>query len=140
MTSDGDSLESRAAGARRFRDKVCVIAGAGQGIGSAAARRLAQEGGMLILGDWVEDSVRRVSEQIEASGGQAAVHTGDYSTWDAAQSLMEHAMTTYGRIDVLVVVVGGYTCASYFLARRRNSALTSSCGMASEIHPYCRPP
>src|SRR3954447_9086032 len=104
---DEDTLEPRAAGARRFRDKVCVIAGAGQGIGSATARRLAQEGGTLVLGDWVEDSVRGVRDQVVGFGGQATLHTGDYSTWDGAESLISHAIATYGRIDVLVVVVGG---------------------------------
>ena len=35
-----DKLDPRAAGARRLQDKVCVITGAGQGIGRATARRL----------------------------------------------------------------------------------------------------
>src|SRR5690242_1604864 len=104
MTNDGDELEPRAAGARRFRDKVCVIAGAGQGIGSATARRLAQEGATLVLGDWVADSERKVSEQIEAFGASTTVHVGDYATWEACEGLMQLAVETYGRIDVLVVV------------------------------------
>src|SRR5687768_7394084 len=107
MTNDSGVLDPRAAGARRFEGKVCVIAGAGQGIGSATARRMAQEGGALVLGDWVESSAQRVADQIVAFGGKATVHTGDYSTWDACVSLMDLAMRDYGRIDVLVVVVGG---------------------------------
>jgi dihydroxycyclohexadiene carboxylate dehydrogenase len=38
-------LDPRAAGAKRLRDKVCVVTGAGQGIGRATARRLGEEGG-----------------------------------------------------------------------------------------------
>ncbi len=100
-------LEPRAAGARRFEGKVCVVAGAGQGIGSATARRLAQEGGTLVLGDWVEASVRRVCDQVTDFGAEATIHVGDYSKWDDCEGLMRHAVDSYGRIDVLVIVVGG---------------------------------
>jgi dihydroxycyclohexadiene carboxylate dehydrogenase len=100
-------LEPRAAGARRFEDKVCVVAGAGQGIGSATARRLAQEGGVLVLGDWVEASAQKVRGEIADFGGQATVHVGNYSEWETCEALMAHAVQTHGRIDVLVVIVGG---------------------------------
>ena len=40
-------LDARAAGARRLKGKVCVVTGAGQGIGRATARRLGQEGGKI---------------------------------------------------------------------------------------------
>src|SRR5262249_54859847 len=94
-------------GGQRFRSKVCVIAGAGQGIGSATARRLAQEGGILVLGDWVRESAERVRTQLEDFGGVASVHTGDYTKWDACEDLMRFAVAGHGRIDVLVVIVGG---------------------------------
>ena len=42
-------LDSRAAGARRLKDKVCIVTGAGQGIGRATARRLGQEGGKIVV-------------------------------------------------------------------------------------------
>jgi dihydroxycyclohexadiene carboxylate dehydrogenase len=106
MTSD-KVLEPRAAGARRFEGKVCVVAGAGQGIGRATARRLAQEGGVLVLGDWVEASASKVAAEIEAFGGRAMTHSGDYSRWEDCEALMAHAVVTFGRIDVLVVIVGG---------------------------------
>jgi NAD(P)-dependent dehydrogenase (short-subunit alcohol dehydrogenase family) len=101
------ALDVRAAGARRFEGKICVVAGAGQGIGSATARRLAQEGGTLVLGDWVESSAQRVADEIAAFGGRAVVHTGNYSVWGDCQSLIDSALKQHGRIDVLVVIVGG---------------------------------
>ena len=100
-------LDARAAGARRFEGKVCVIAGAGQGIGSATARRLAQEGGTLVLGDWVEASAQKVCDEIVAFGGTATVHAGNYSEWQDCEGLMARSVEAYGRIDVLVVIVGG---------------------------------
>ena len=39
-----EDLDARAAGARRLKGKVCVVTGAGQGIGRATAKRLGQEG------------------------------------------------------------------------------------------------
>ncbi len=101
------ALEPHAAGARRFEGKICVVAGAGQGIGSATARRLAQEGGTLVLGDWVASSAQRAADEIAGFGGQASVHTGNYSTWDDSKSLIDFAVQRHGRIDVLVVIVGG---------------------------------
>jgi NAD(P)-dependent dehydrogenase (short-subunit alcohol dehydrogenase family) len=106
MKSDR-TLDARAAGARRFEGKICVVAGAGQGIGSATARRLAQEGGTLVLGDWVEASAQRVADEITNFGGTASIHAGNYSTWDDAKSLMDVAVQRHGRIDTLVVIVGG---------------------------------
>jgi NAD(P)-dependent dehydrogenase (short-subunit alcohol dehydrogenase family) len=105
--SSGRQLDSRAAGARRFEGKVCVVAGAGQGIGSATVRRLAQEGGLLVAGDWVEASAERVAGEVRDSGAVAATHMGDYSKWADCEDLMRSAKAEFGRIDVLVVVVGG---------------------------------
>src|SRR5512138_2781882 len=106
MTQHG-YLDARAMGARRFDERVCVIAGAGQGIGSATARRLGQEGASLVLGDWVQASAERVAAEIRATGAPVITHTGDYSLWEPCQDLMRNAHDRFGRIDVLVVVVGG---------------------------------
>jgi benzoate/toluate 1,2-dioxygenase reductase subunit len=102
-----EMLEPKAGGARRFAGKICVIAGAGQGIGSATARRLAQEGGSLVLGDWVEASVAKLRDQIAAFGGGVEIHTGNYAVWQDCESLIGAAVAAFGRIDVLVAVVGG---------------------------------
>ena len=57
-------LDAKAAGARRFEGQVAVITGAGQGIGAATARRLAQEGAAIVIGDMVEESSQRVRDEI----------------------------------------------------------------------------
>jgi NAD(P)-dependent dehydrogenase (short-subunit alcohol dehydrogenase family) len=100
-------LDARAAGGRRFEGKVCVIAGGGQGIGSATARRLAQEGARLVIGDWVEASADRVATEVSGFGAEVVTHVGDYSTWPACEDLMSRAKARFGRIDVLAVIVGG---------------------------------
>ena len=60
-----DKLDPRAAGARRMQDKVCVITGAGQGIGRATARRLGQEGGKIVVADRIDETATRTTEELE---------------------------------------------------------------------------
>ena len=100
-------LDSKAAGARRFEGQVAVVTGAGQGIGAATARRLAQEGAAIVIGDMVAESSNRVRDEIRDFGGAAIVALGELSQWEKAQALMAAAIAEYGRIDVLANVAGG---------------------------------
>jgi dihydroxycyclohexadiene carboxylate dehydrogenase len=102
-----EELDPRAAGARRFAEKVAVVAGAGQGIGRATARRFAQEGARVVVGDVVAATAQRVADEIRASGGEATVYLGDFSQYEHAQGLIAHARETFGRIDALANIVGG---------------------------------
>jgi dihydroxycyclohexadiene carboxylate dehydrogenase len=103
----GKILDPFARGARRFENKICVVAGAGQGTGLATLRRLAQEGATVVVGEWAEDIAKQVREEVESIGEKASVHIGDYRTWEGCQSLMAFTQQTYGRIDSLIVIVGG---------------------------------
>ncbi|MEX2431134.1 MAG: SDR family NAD(P)-dependent oxidoreductase [Dehalococcoidia bacterium] len=100
-------LDPLARGARRFDNKVCVVAGAGQGIGLAVVHRLAQEGATVVIGDWAEDLTKNAQAEVESIGGKASVHSGDYRSWEGCQDLMESAKQAHGRIDSLIVIVGG---------------------------------
>ena len=48
-------LDQRAAGAKRLSGKVCIVTGAGQGIGRATAKRLGEEGGKIVVAERIED-------------------------------------------------------------------------------------
>ena len=102
-----DGLDPRAAGARRLEDKVCVVTGAGQGIGRATARRLGQEGGTIVVADRIDDSASRTVAELREDGAEAIKAIIDLSTLSGAQELMAQAVKAYGRIDVLVNNVGG---------------------------------
>ena len=107
-------LDPRAAGARRFVDKIAVVAGAGQGIGRATARRLAQEGATVVAADIVESTAKKVCKELQEFGASSVSFVGDLSKREPALALMAHAKATYGRIDVLVNIVGGTIWAQPF--------------------------
>ena len=101
------ALDPRAAGARRLRDKVCVVTGAGQGIGRAAARRLGGEGGIVVVADRIEEGAAAAVRELQAAGVAATKAIVDLSTFAGAQALVATACSLHGRIDVLVNNVGG---------------------------------
>jgi NAD(P)-dependent dehydrogenase (short-subunit alcohol dehydrogenase family) len=100
-------LDARAAGARRLKDKVCVVTGAGQGIGRATARRLGQEGGKIVVADRVDESATQTVAELRDHGVEATKALVDLGTFAGAQTLIAEARKAYGRIDVLVNNVGG---------------------------------
>ena len=100
-------LDPKAAGARRFEGQVAVVTGGGQGIGSATARRLAQEGASIVIGDMVAETSERVRREIQDFGGSCEIALGDLSKWENADSLMATAHEAFGRIDVLANIAGG---------------------------------
>ena len=102
-----DELDSRAAGARRLKGKVCIVTGAGQGIGRATARRLGQEGGTVVVADRVDASASQTLLELRDHGVEATKALVDLASFSGAQALIEQAVTAYGRIDVLVNNVGG---------------------------------
>ena len=102
-----EKLDPRAAGARRLKDKVCIVTGAGQGIGRAIARRLGQEGGKIVVADRIDEGARRTVKDLKDLGVGAVKVIADLSTLSGAQGMMAEAVKAYGRIDVLVNNVGG---------------------------------
>ena len=102
-----DELDPRAAGARRLKNKVCVVTGAGQGIGRAIARRLGQEGGKIVVADRVDESATQTTDELREHGVDVLKAIVDLSTLSGAEEMMDQAITAFGRIDVLVNNVGG---------------------------------
>ena len=102
-----DELDPLAAGARRLRDKVCIVTGAGQGIGRAAARRLGAEGGRIVVADRIDAGASETVKELQDASIEATKALVDVSTFAGAQELVRAAQAAYGRIDVLVNNVGG---------------------------------
>jgi NAD(P)-dependent dehydrogenase (short-subunit alcohol dehydrogenase family) len=100
-------LDPLAAGGRRLAGKICVVTGAGQGIGRATARRLGQEGGSIVVADRVDETASEAVSELVQHGVEATKVVVDLSTLAGAQTLIERAREAYERVDVLVNNVGG---------------------------------
>jgi meso-butanediol dehydrogenase / (S,S)-butanediol dehydrogenase / diacetyl reductase len=83
----------------RVRDKVCVVTGAGGGIGAEICTRLASEGAKVCAADIDESAVAAVAERI---GGESAVSTRcDVTDRDSVKAAIERAVEKFGRLDVM---------------------------------------
>jgi dihydroxycyclohexadiene carboxylate dehydrogenase len=100
-------LDPLAAGGRRLDGKVCIVTGAGQGIGRATARRFAQEGARVIVAERNEASALETTAQITDAGFDATAMPCDLSVLADAEALMRRCAADFGRIDVLANLVGG---------------------------------
>ena len=80
--------------------KVVVITGASSGLGEAAARALAEQGAKLVLGARRIDRLKLLAEEL-GQGADAAVET-DVTDAGQVKRLVECAVETHGRIDVII--------------------------------------
>lgn len=85
----------------RLRDKVSIITGAGGGMGRVAALRFAAEGARVVIADNQKAAAEETVRQVRANGGEAAAVTVDVSVEADAKAMVDLAIETYGRLDVL---------------------------------------
>ena len=85
----------------RLEGKVAIITGAGGGMGRVAAERFAREGARVVVAELDEAAGRETAGLVRAAGGDATYVRTDVSREADARSMAEHAIATYGRIDVL---------------------------------------
>ena len=95
----------------RFDDRVAIVTGAGQGLGRCYARDLAARGAKVVVNDLggsldgaSSDAslAEKVVAEIHASGGEAVASTDSVSDRDGAANIVQTAVDTWGRVDVLI--------------------------------------
>ncbi len=96
---------------RRLEGKTAVVTGAGRGIGRGVALHLAREGaavvvndpGSSVLGGGKDVSVaEQVVEEIGSCGGSAAASTDSVATAEGGKKIIQCALDSFGRIDIVV--------------------------------------
>jgi NAD(P)-dependent dehydrogenase (short-subunit alcohol dehydrogenase family) len=90
----------------RFQDKVVLITGGGGGIGKAAARRFLEEGARVVLNSRRQSVLDAAREDLALYGDRVATFARDASTQAAGQEVVDFAVDTYGRVDVVVNSTG----------------------------------
>jgi len=93
----------------RFDGRVIAVTGAGGGMGREHARFLAARGAKVVVNDIGSSTPKgdgssaapaeKVVQEILAAGGEAVVSTGSVASFEGAQSVVDVATTTWGRLD-----------------------------------------
>lgn len=97
--------------AHLLENKVCLVTGAGGGLGRAYAKLFAAEGASVVVNDLggardgsgtSSSAAQAVVDEIVAAGGRAVADTSDVATESGAASAVERAVSHFGDLDVLV--------------------------------------
>ncbi len=91
---------------QRLSGKVAIVTGAGQGIGKAVALRLAREGAEIVVAEINRETAEATTAEIQTLGRRALAHPVNVASLAEIQSLVDHVVGEFGRIDVLVNVAG----------------------------------
>ncbi len=101
--------------ARLCEGRVAIVTGGGRGIGREYCLMLAAEGAKVVVNDLgaARDGegadlspAAEVVAEIIAAGGEAVVNGADVSNWDQAKAMIDQAISTYGKLDVLISNAG----------------------------------
>ncbi|MEW9920398.1 SDR family NAD(P)-dependent oxidoreductase [Marimonas sp. MJW-29] len=95
----------------RFDGQVAIVTGAGTGLGRSHALGLAKRGAKVVINDLgvsrdgsgsSSEAAEAVVAEIEAMGGDAMAHGCDVSDEDGVIDMVQQAVATWGRVDIVV--------------------------------------
>jgi glucose 1-dehydrogenase len=86
----------------RFQNKVCLVTGAGSGIGKACAQQFAREGGKVVVVDLNEQHGNQTVQEITAAKGEAIFAKCNVGDPGEVKAAVKAALDKWKRIDVVV--------------------------------------
>lgn len=93
----------------RFKDKVVLVTGGGQGVGAAIARRFHAEGAIVGIGDLNMEMAQGLERSLNAdTGGQALAIDLDVTRVQDWERVVRTLTTSHGGIDILINNAGIY--------------------------------
>ncbi|MCO8169350.1 SDR family oxidoreductase [Pseudomonas sp. 21LCFQ02] len=87
---------------KNIEGKVVVITGASSGLGESTARHLASLGASVVLAARREDRLNAIVQDITAAGGKATALVADVTRREDLENLIQHAVASFGRVDVMI--------------------------------------
>ena len=90
----------------KFKDKVAIVTGAGQGIGLQICRQLVGAGASVVLNDLDAELAENAARQIEAESGTCIALAGDSSDVEFIQRLVDTAVSRFGHLDLIIANAG----------------------------------
>jgi len=91
----------------RLEGKVAIVAGGGPGIGEGVVKELAKEGADIAIIDISEAQAKRVAGEAEKLGRKSLAIAADLTNEEACNKAVQTTLDTFGKLDILVNVVGG---------------------------------
>jgi len=98
----GRRLQGSVSLEKAVRGRVIMVTGASSGIGKAAAMKIAEAGGTVLLVARTPEKLEDTRQAIEEGGGVAHIHRCDLSDMDDIDRMADEVLMQHGHVDVLV--------------------------------------
>ncbi len=86
----------------RFEGKIALVTGGASGIGEATARRIAEEGGTVIIADIQDDRGTEIAQELSGKGLKASYKNLDVASEEAWAKVMDEVTKEHGHLNILV--------------------------------------